>query len=372
MLRAIELASLARGRTSPNPMVGAVMVREGRIVGEGYHLRAGEDHAEVRAIRVSGAGARGADLYVNLEPCSHHGRTPPCTEAIIRAGVKRVFAAIRDPNPLVGGRGAGNLRKAGVEVRFGLASREARVLNEAYLKYIRTGMPFVVIKSAQSLDGKIATRTGDSRWISGEASRKLVHLMRDSADAIMVGIGTVIADNPRLTARLDGRRGKHPVPVVVDPLLRLPLGARVLRRRGRPGAIVVASDRAEAERRKALESLGAEVIVVEGEGGRIDMASLMRRLAERGLTSVLIEGGGETSASALEAGVVDKLALFVSPRIIGGRGAPTSVGGEGVARVRDARQLSGVTVTPVGDDLLIEGYFLQGKGKKCSPASSRK
>ncbi len=366
MLRALELALKARGRTSPNPMVGAVVVRGERVVGEGYHRHAGGIHAEVGALRKAGAAARGADLYVNLEPCSHQGRTPPCTEAIIRAGIGRVFAAVKDPNPLVSGEGGRQLRRAGVSVRFGLAAPEARRANESYLKYIRTGLPFVFVKSAISLDGKTATKTGDSRWITGGGAREKVHELRDGADAIMVGIGTVRADDPSLTTRLPAGSGSDPVRVIIDPLLRLPRSAKVLNRGAGAGVVVVTGRHAPPERAERLRVAGAELLVVEGAGKRIDMRRLMEILGRRGMTSVMIEGGSEVAASAFEAGVVDKVVYFIAPKIIGGRDAPTAVGGEGITWLRDAIRLRDMRVSPLEGDFMVEGY-VQGGDERCSP-----
>ncbi len=366
MMRALDLAAEARGRTSPNPMVGAVVVGEEGVVGEGCHLRVGEDHAEVRALAAAGKRARGADLYVNLEPCSHHGRTPPCTEAIKDAGVHRVFAAIKDPNPLVAGKGAEDLRRAGISVRFGLAASEARRLNEAFLKYIRTGMPFVFLKTAVSLDGKTATRKGDSRWISNVQARARVHELRDGADAIMVGIGTVLADDPRLTARLPEGAGRSPHRIVIDPLLRTPPGARVLTAEAGSRTILVAAGRASAEKADRLESRGAEVMIMEGEGRTIDMGRLMRRLGKMGMTSVMVEGGSEVAASLLSAGVVDKVVYFIAPKIIGGREAPGAVGGEGAGLMKEALELKDLRATVLGDNIMVEGYLRQ-QGEWCSP-----
>ncbi len=264
MARAIELAARARGRTSPNPMVGAVLVRGDAIVGEGFHARAGESHAETIALAQAGTAARGADLYVNLEPCSHHGRTPPCADAIVQAGVARVFAAMRDPNPKVDGRGIARLRAAGVKVQVGLLGDEAARLNEIYCTNVTTGLPQVTLKIGMSLDGKTATRTGEARWITGEASRKRVHEMRDTVDAVLVGIGTILADDPDLTTRLAGADCRHPDRVVIDSHLRIPSRARVLAHRNRGRTILIAGPHAAESRVRELRELGAEVIVVDG------------------------------------------------------------------------------------------------------------
>ena len=365
MARAIELASRARGRTSPNPMVGAVLVRGDAIVGEGFHPRAGESHAETIALAQAGAAARGADLYVNLEPCSHHGRTPPCADAIIAAGVARVFAAMRDPNPKVDGRGVALLRTAGVKVHIGLLGDEAVRLNEVYCTNVTSGLPQVTLKIGMSLDGKTATRTGEARWITGEASRTRVHEMRNAVDAILVGIGTILADDPDLTTRLAGTDCRHPDRVVIDSHLRIPSRARVLAHRNRGRTILVAGPHAAESRVRELRELGAEVIIVDGGERRVDLRLVVERLFAQGITSVLIEGGSEIAASSLEAGIVDKLVFFIAPLLIGGREAPAVIGGRGVGPLADALRLRDVRWETVGDDIMVEGYV---RGPVCSPA----
>jgi diaminohydroxyphosphoribosylaminopyrimidine deaminase/5-amino-6-(5-phosphoribosylamino)uracil reductase len=361
MLRALELAGRARGLTRPNPMVGCVIVRRGAVAGEGFHQRAGAPHAEVMAIREAGKETLGADLYVNLEPCCHHGRTPPCTEAIITAGIGRVYAAMEDPNPRVSGRGGGILSRAGIPVTYGLSAESAGRLNETYLKHVRTGLPFVFIKSAVSLDGKTATRTGDSRWITGEEERAVVHDMRNGADAILVGIGTVLADDPRLTTRVPGGKGRNPDRVVMDPLLRIPHRAKVLTQGGEGKTIIVTTGQASGERADKLRELGAEVMVMKKQGQFIDMKELMTIFGKRGVASVMIEGGSEVAASALSAGVVDKVVYFIAPTIIGGKEAPGAVGGEGVSSLRDAISLWDLSYTRVGKSIMVEGYLRNGK-----------
>jgi diaminohydroxyphosphoribosylaminopyrimidine deaminase/5-amino-6-(5-phosphoribosylamino)uracil reductase len=361
MLRALELAGRARGLTRPNPMVGCVIVRGGAVAGEGFHQRAGAPHAEVMAIREAGKETLGADLYVNLEPCCHHGRTPPCTEAIIKAGIGRIYAAMEDPNPRVSGRGGGILSRAGIPVTYGMSAERAGRLNETYLKHVRTGLPFVFIKSAVSLDGKTATRTGDSRWITGEEERTVVHDMRNGADAILVGIGTVLADDPRLTTRIPGGKGRNPDRVVMDPLLRIPHRAKVLTQGGEGKTIIVTTAQASGERAEKLRKLGAEVLVMKKQGQFIDMKELMAILGKRGVASVMIEGGSEVAASALSAGVVDKVVYFIAPTIIGGKEAPGAVGGEGVSSLRDAISLWNLSYTPVGKSIMVEGYLRNGK-----------
>ncbi len=365
MARALELAALARGRTSPNPMVGAVLVRDGEVVGEGHHERAGGAHAEVVALAAAGGRARGADLYVNLEPCSHHGRTPPCADALLAAGVARVFAAMGDPDPRVSGRGFARLREGGVTVSVGMLGEEARRLNEVHCTFVGRGRPHVTLKLGMSLDGRIATRTGESRWITDEAARELVHRMRDTADAILVGIGTVLADDPSLTTRLPGGGGRNPHRVVVDSHLRIPLRSRLLTQRARGKTILVACPGAPRERAEELRAAGAEVLVVPGGRRRVDIAAVVGALGGIGITSLLVEGGSEIAASFIASGVVDKLVAFVAPIIIGGKEAPAAVGGAGVAALADAPRLQGVRWEPVGGNLMVVGHLTE---VPCSPA----
>lgn len=365
MARALELAARARGRTSPNPMVGAVVVSGGVVVGEGFHAKAGDPHAEALALRQAGEAARGADLYVSLEPCAHQGRTPPCVDAIVEAGVVRVFASMRDPNPLVDGRGLARLRRAGVKVSVGLLAAEAARLNEVYCRHVTTGLPHVTLKIGMSLDGKTATRSGDARWITGEESRRRVHELRNVTDAVLVGIGTVLADDPDLTTRLPGAECRHPDRVVIDSHLRIPNKARVLAHRNKGRTILVAGPNAPEARVRELRELGAEVIVVDGGERRVEPAAVMARLARLGVTSVLIEGGSEIAASCLEAGVVDKIVFFIAPLIIGGREAPPVIGGRGAGPLDEALRLHDVRWSAAGGDIMVEAYV---RGPACSPA----
>jgi len=355
MRRALELAALGLGRTSPNPAVGAVVVRDDTVVGEGYHERAGGPHAERVALARAGEAARGADLYVTLEPCCHYGRTPPCTDAIIEAGIRRVIFASADPDIRAGGRGAQQLTAAGIEVEEGLLRDEADRLNEAYLKHKRAGRPFVTLKLAMSLDGKIATRSGDSRWITGTAARARVHEMRNRSDAVMVGVGTVLADDPRLTTRgIEG--GRDAVRIVCDSHARTPPEAQVIREASEAPCLVAVTEGAEQERLDGLSAAGAEVLVLPADEGRVDLDTLSVALGERDIMSVLLEGGGTLAWSALEAGILNKVALFYAPIIIGGQEAVASVGGAGVERIDDAFRLQDITLQRWGDDLLVEGY----------------
>jgi diaminohydroxyphosphoribosylaminopyrimidine deaminase/5-amino-6-(5-phosphoribosylamino)uracil reductase len=339
-----------RGRTSPNPMVGAVLVNGGVVVGKGYHPKAGEPHAEVFALRQAGEKARGADLYVTLEPCCHHGKTPPCADAVIAAGVKRVFAAMEDPNPLVSGKGFGKLRKAGVEVEVGLLGDEARELNRGFIKRVTCGRPFVLWKAAMTLDGKTACRTGDSRWVTGEAARRRVHRIRSQSDAVMVGIGTVLADNPELTVR--HLKGANPLRVVVDARAETPLNSRVLG--GGAGTIIAVTGEAPAGRVEALQNAGAQILKVESDGGRVNLSRLLERLAGLGINNLLLESGGRLSASMLAGGLVDRGIIFIAPKIAGGEDAPTPVEGEGASLMAEALRAGAPKVRRFGDDIALE------------------
>lgn len=359
MQRALQLARKAQGRTSPNPPVGAVVVKDGVVIGEGYTQPAGSWHAEVMALREAGEAACGATLYVTLEPCCHFGRTPPCTKTIIEAGVGEVHAAIVDPNPLVSGKGLSELEAAGIRVVVGEGEYEAKKVIEGFTKYICTGLPFFILKWAMTVDGKIATQTGDSRWITGEAARALVHDLRDISDAIVVGVNTVIADDPQLTVRVaTGRahRQHGPLRVVVDSAGRLPLNAKVLTEMANE-TLIVTTSRCEAARREAISKYGAEVVVLPEQGGRVDLIALARFLASRGIVNVLVEGGGMLSASIIEQKLADKLFAFVAPKIVGGTSAPGPVGGTGISSIDCAVRLERCSFEKVGEDFLIVGYF---------------
>ncbi|MDR7435519.1 MAG: bifunctional diaminohydroxyphosphoribosylaminopyrimidine deaminase/5-amino-6-(5-phosphoribosylamino)uracil reductase RibD [Armatimonadota bacterium] len=350
----IALALAQQGHPSPNPMVGAVVVKDGKIVGRGFHQAAGGPHAEVLALEEAGELAKGATLYVTLEPCAHYGRTPPCTEAIISAGIHRVVAPMEDPDPRVRGRGFTRLREAGIQVEVGLLAEEAEQLNAAYLKHRRTGLPLVIVKWAMSLDGKIATPTGESKWITGEEARELVHQMRSRCDAIAVGINTVLRDDPLLTARIPG--GRDPLRVVVDSRLRIPLEAQVITVPSQAATVVATTSQAPMEKIHKLESRGVEVWVLDGPEGKVDLHRLLEELGRREILSVLVEGGGTLIAGFVEAGLVDRVAAFVAPLIIGGNG-PSPVQGVGVASLAEALHLTKVSIRQVGRDVLIEGVL---------------
>ncbi len=357
MNRALALAEQGKGRTSPNPLVGAVIVNAGVVVGEGYHQKAGAPHAEIHGLRDAGEKAEGATLYVNLEPCCHWGLTPPCTDAIITAGIAHVYAAHLDPNPKVAGKGFQQLADAGIKVNVGLFTEAAEKLNEVYIKHVKTGYPFIILKMAMSLDGKIATSTGESQWITSSESREKVHALRDEVDAILVGVGTITSDNPALTTRLTQKQGKDATRIVLDSNGRTPTSAKVFNSESNAGVIIAVTPQAHAENIVGLEKAGAEVVVIPANDGRVCFKTLMENLGARGLTSVMIEGGGKVNTSALASGLVDKVMCFVAPKFIGGNDAPGVFNGVGITRLVDAPELKRWTITEIGYDLLIEGYF---------------
>lgn len=355
MKSAISLASKARGMTSPNPMVGAVLVKNGVVIASDYHRMPGQPHAEALVIEAAKEKAKGASLYVNLEPCCHRDkRTPPCTEAIIRSGIKRVFVAMEDPNPKVAGKGIKELKSAGIDVLAGILERKARMLNEAYVKYITTGMPFVTLKVAMTLDGKIATPEGRSKWITGEKSRRMVHRLRNSVDAIMTAIGTVMADDPLLTVRgIKSERINRPLRMVIDPSLEIPLQARILNTP--PETVVVAKRNSDQHKKDFLFNKGVRIIEYPDE--RLDLRWLLKRLGEEGITSILIEGGSSLNAHSLEDGIVDKVMFFIAPKIIGGKDSYPSVGGRTYRSLEEAYRLRDISIKRIGEDILIEGYL---------------
>jgi diaminohydroxyphosphoribosylaminopyrimidine deaminase/5-amino-6-(5-phosphoribosylamino)uracil reductase len=353
MRRALDLAEQARGMTSPNPMVGALIVRGQQVVGEGFHRAAGQPHAEIEALTAAGPRAAGATLYVTLEPCAHQGRTPPCAPAIVAAGIRRVVAAIGDPNPLVAGRGVALLRAAGVEVVSGVCAAEAERLNRAFLTAMRRGRPHVTLKAAATLDGRIADVRGHSQWITGEAARRQAHRLRSEADAILVGIGTALRDDPRLSVRLDTPWPREPWRVVLDTSARTPPTARLLTSGTAARALVAVGPQAPADRVRALRAAGATVVELPGEAGRVAVSALLADLLARDVHGVLVEGGAEIHASFLAAGAVDRIALFLAPRLLGGREATGVIGGPG--RPLDAAlKLGPMSVRSFGEDLLLE------------------
>jgi len=361
MRRALRLAALGR-HASPNPMVGCVLINDaGKVIGEGWHPKAGEPHAEVFALRQAGELARGATTFVSLEPCSHHGRTPPCADSLLAAGIKRVVCAMADPDECVAGSGFEKLRHGGVEVSVGLLEAEARALNAAYIKHRVTGLPWVVLKTAMTLDGKIAAVGGDSQWITSPISRLAVHRqLRDRCDGVMTGVGTVLADDPALTTRLIHKAGRNPWRIIVDSQLRTPLDSQVVRLAAQDGrTIIVATPDADPERRAALEERGCRIVTCEPDGGgRVDLADLMRRLGTRGdMISVLVESGGQLAASLLSAHSVDRWLAFIAPKIVGGTDAPGPVEDFGISRMADALEAEFRQVRRCGPDIVIDARF---------------
>jgi diaminohydroxyphosphoribosylaminopyrimidine deaminase/5-amino-6-(5-phosphoribosylamino)uracil reductase len=357
MALALKLAAKAAGYTSPNPMVGAVVVKDGRMVGQGYHHSYGQPHAEVEAMRQAGPKARGATLYVTLEPCNHQGKTPPCTEAILAAGICRVVIANPDPNPRVTGGGAEFLREKGLIVDLGLMAEVGCTLNESFFKAVTTGLPFVIAKAAASLDGKIATRSNDSHWITGAKARVWVHRLRHQVDAILVGVGTVMADDPQLTTRLPSGKGQDPTRIVLDSSLRLPLSAQVLTQESTALTWIVCTNAAPPEKMAAIQSLGAEVILAPAQNHRVDLTALLALLGKRRINSLLVEGGAEVHGAFFDARLVDKFHLFLAPKFIGGRQAPGILGGQGITNLQQAPLARDLSIRRFGPDILISGYL---------------
>jgi diaminohydroxyphosphoribosylaminopyrimidine deaminase/5-amino-6-(5-phosphoribosylamino)uracil reductase len=355
MTRALHLAARGQGRTSPNPTVGAVVISGGRIVGQGFHPKAGAPHAEALALTQAGARAKGGTLYVTLEPCSHtNKRTPPCVPAIAAAGIRRVVAAMQDPNPQVKGDGIRRLRKAGLNVAVGCLEAQAAQLNEGYLHRMKTGRPFVTLKAAITLDGKIATARGESKWITGPPARRHAHHLRSRMDAILVGIGTVLADNPRLTVRV-GRPVRQPLRVILDSRLRIPTTARILSRQMKQGTVIMTTTRAPKSRLARLRRAGVAIHVLPTQDRHASLRACLSGLGKIGVNNLLIEGGGEVIAAALQAGVVNRLHLYVAPKLLGGQNARSVVGGVSPSRLTQALAIRNLRVKRLGSDFLLEG-----------------
>jgi diaminohydroxyphosphoribosylaminopyrimidine deaminase / 5-amino-6-(5-phosphoribosylamino)uracil reductase len=358
MNHAVTLARKGEGRTSPNPPVGAVIVHEGKLVGEGFHPRAGEPHAEVFALHHAGESARGSTIYVTLEPCSHFGKTPPCADALISAGVKTVYVGVSDPNPQVAGRGIERLRAAGIEVYTGLLEDECRQLIAAFKKHIETGLPYTVYKSAMTLDGNTATESGDSRWVSGSESRQRVHRLRNRVDAILVGVDTVCHDDPLLNTRLDGDSGQDPLRIVVDSHLRIPINSRLFQQESDATTIVATTCR-DKDKISALEDVGAEVVILSENEGRVSLPELWRELGKRNIQKLLLEGGATLAGAALKAGLIDQLMLFIAPKLLGGVTQHGILNGASCNLMAEAIRLENHHFEQVGDDLLITGDIVQ-------------
>lgn len=347
---ALRLAKKGLRRTPPNPMVGAVIVKNGRVVGEGYHSKAGASHAEVEALKAAAGKANGATLYVNLEPCSHWGKTPPCADAIIKAKIRKVVCCMRDPNPKVSGVGIQRLRRAGIKVFVGGLSDEAETLNEGFLTFHRFGCPFVAIKFAASLDGKIATRSGDSHWVTNERARRYARSLRGRYQAVLVGVNTILHDNPHLGVRISGT--PDPLRIILDSVLRIPLGSRVLRDNN---VLIFTTRRANKEKYKKL--IGAGIPIVTCAGRSISLRAVMKELVRREIVSVFVEGGGTVLGSFVDAGLVDKVYAFHAPILVGGESAKSAIGGRGALSIRQALRLTRVTRKMFGDNMLVSGYI---------------
>ncbi len=360
MERALALAAKGRGTTTPNPMVGAVIVKDGRIIGEGYHIRAGEGHAEVNAFKNATEDVTGATMYVTLEPCSHYGKTPPCADKIVEKKIGRVVVGALDPNPLVAGRGIGKIRNAGIPVITGILAEKSAALNEVFMKYIVTKRPFVVLKAAMSLDGKIATAEGESQWISSEASREEVHRLRHELTGIMAGIGTVLADDPMLNCRIPG--GKQPIRIIVDSHLQIPENSKLVSSAKEYPLIVATVENSDAVKKERLEACGAQIVEVPADpDGHVDLNILMERLGEMKIDSILLEGGGRLAEGALQAGIVDKVQFYIAPMLIGGENAKTPVEGRGISALSKAWHISDWKAETIGNDIKITGYIKEGR-----------
>ncbi|NLK93585.1 MAG: bifunctional diaminohydroxyphosphoribosylaminopyrimidine deaminase/5-amino-6-(5-phosphoribosylamino)uracil reductase RibD [Clostridiales bacterium] len=354
MKRALELAIKGQGKVLPNPMVGAVIVKEGRIIGEGYHKKCGDFHAEVDAFNNASEDVIGAEMYVTLEPCSHYGKTPPCADKIIEKGIKRVYIGMLDPNPLVLGKGVRKLINAGIEVDIGILEEECKRLNEVFIKNITLKTPFVIQKWAMSLDGKIATVSGESKWISGEESRKNSHKLRNEVCGIMVGIGTVLKDDPMLTCRVE--HGKNPIRIVVDSSLRIPIESKIVETSKSIRTIIATTDKAKAEKIKVLKNKNIEIIKCRDKNGKVNLKELMDKLMELKIYSILLEGGSSLNYSALEEKIVDKIHVYIAPKILGGEFSKTPVGGNGFKEIIDGVRLKNIEYKTIANDIFIGGY----------------
>jgi diaminohydroxyphosphoribosylaminopyrimidine deaminase/5-amino-6-(5-phosphoribosylamino)uracil reductase len=351
---ALQLAMSTQGQTQINPVVGCVLVNEGRIVGMGAHLKRGDGHAEIQALQMAGSQAKGSTAYVTLEPCNHHGLTGPCTMQLIKQGVQRVVIAMIDPNPQVAGQGINKLREVGIQVDVGICEAQAQNLNEFFGKYIQTRLPFVTAKIASTLDGRIASKTKDSKWVTGEQAREYVHSMRHQHQAIMVGIGTILADNPELSTRLRVP-ANQPIRIVVDSQLKIPMTARVLTEQDRQSTLVLTTDKAPSDKIDQLAKSSVDVLIC-GEGPQVDLTLAMKRLGERGISSILLEGGGRIHGAMLEQHLIDKLVMFFAPKIIGGASSPMSFDFTGFELMNQAIVIDRLTVEQIGSDVCISGY----------------
>jgi diaminohydroxyphosphoribosylaminopyrimidine deaminase/5-amino-6-(5-phosphoribosylamino)uracil reductase len=353
MERALELAKKGLGKVNPNPLVGAVIVKDNEIIGEGYHERYGEAHAERNAVKNATKSVEGSTIYVTLEPCAHYGKTPPCVDLIIEKNFKKVVIGMLDPNELVAGKSVEKLKKHGIEVVVGVKEEECKKMNEIFMKYITSKIPFVILKSGISLDGKIATYSGESKWITSKESREDSQNLRNRLHSIMVGVNTVIADNPELTCRINNE--KNLIRIIVDTKLRVPLDSKVITNEDKC-TIIATSLNANEKKKQTLRELGIKVIEVSEKNNRVDLKELMKRLGQEGIDSVLIEGGGTLNFSALEEGIVDKVRFYIAPKILGGENSKSSIAGRGFSRLNDAVKLKNINYRTIGEDLVVEGY----------------
>lgn len=354
---ALELAKKGSGYTNPNPLVGAVIVKNNKIIARGYHACYGKDHAEINAFKNAIENVKGATMYVTLEPCSHYGKTPPCAKAIVKKGIKKVVIAMKDPNPVVSGKGIEILQKNDIEVITGVMEEETIIMNEIFIKYITTKQPYCILKTAMTLDGKIATKTGDSKWITDEISREYVHQLRHRVSGIMVGIGTVLKDNPQLTTRLKEKKGTNPVRIIIDTNAKIPLNSNVMNINDSAKTIIATTKKANKNKLEQIKEKGAKIIITPLKDGQIDLKYLIIELGKMNIDSILIEGGSTLNYSALKEGIIDKVLTFIAPKIIGGQQAYTPVGGEGIKLLKNCIQLDKLNVTQLKEDILLEGYI---------------
>ncbi|GAA0747008.1 bifunctional diaminohydroxyphosphoribosylaminopyrimidine deaminase/5-amino-6-(5-phosphoribosylamino)uracil reductase RibD [Clostridium oceanicum] len=356
MKKVLDLAKKGKGLVNPNPKVGAIIVKNGEIISEGYHKYYGGPHAEVYALKNAKKDIKGATLYVNLEPCSHYGKTPSCAVAVSKSGIKTVVIAMKDPNPKVSGKGIKILEDSGIEVINGIMEKESKRLNEVFIKHITTKEPFVLMKTASTLDGKIATKTGESKWITGEKSREKVHSVRNEYMGIMVGINTVLKDDPLLTTRIE--KGRDPKVIVIDSKLKIPKECKILKTVNDRKIYIACTDKCNKEKKEYLKQIGVNIIELKGnKEERVPLKNLMKVLGEKGLDSILLEGGGTLNFSALKEKIVDKAMCFVAPKIIGGKESKAMIEGEGISHLKDVFTLSSCSVETIGEDILIEGYI---------------
>lgn len=354
MSLALNLALKGKGKVNPNPLVGAVIVKNGKVIGKGYHERYGKEHAEVNAFNNLSEGADNATIYVTLEPCAHYGKTPPCVNKIIENNIKRVVIGAVDDNPLVTGKGIKKLKSAGIEVKVGVLEEECKKLNEVFFKYISTKRPFVLLKSAMSLDGKISTYSGESKWITSKESREEVHKLRNDFMAILVGVNTIIKDNPRLTCRVED--GRNPIRIVVDSFLRIPMDSNVIKDK-EARTIIATTKFAKKDKILSLRNNGIEVLVINSKNNKVDLDELMVKLGELNIDSILLEGGSTLNFSALKQGIVDKIQIYIAPKIIGGEKSKTPVDGQGIDKLKNAFKVRNLSYSKVGSDILLEGYI---------------